>query len=308
MGDLSALDFTQLDLSNLNPTLLLIVVSLAGAAIPLAILALSSFIKLNIVFSILRNAIGGQNIPPASLVFVLSFVLTLQIMAPVWLEIGTNLNHFAFSYSSKQKLANPRELETAQTTSPAKYGLKAKHLNKETSSREKERESIRPEDKSALTVSKVLDALHPLKRFLELNSNSRERKYFANQRASRLKSVESNGGSKETQIATGLESSVATTLPKDGNPISTVQPIEGEDFSTLVPAFILTEVSEAFAIGFIVYLPFLVIDLVVANILLSLGMMMINPATISLPAKLILFVLCEGWLHLIQGLIQGYAF
>ena len=75
----------------------------------------------------------------------------------------------------------------------------------------------------------------------------------------------------------------------------------------LVPAFILSELKTAFQIGFLVFIPFLVIDMVVANVLLALGMHMLSPTTVSLPFKLLLFVLVEGWYLLARALVLGYA-
>lgn len=83
--------------------------------------------------------------------------------------------------------------------------------------------------------------------------------------------------------------------------------ITDQDFINLVPAFVVSELTEAFQIGFIIFLPFLVIDLVIANILLSLGMFQISPITISLPFKLLLFVLVDGWHVIAKGLILGYV-
>jgi type III secretion protein R len=82
--------------------------------------------------------------------------------------------------------------------------------------------------------------------------------------------------------------------------------ITADDLTVLVPAFVVTELSEAFAIGFLIYLPFLVIDLVVANILLALGMQMLSPTQVSLPFKLLLFVSIHGWGLLSQALVSGY--
>jgi type III secretion protein R len=83
--------------------------------------------------------------------------------------------------------------------------------------------------------------------------------------------------------------------------------ISDTDFINLVPAFVVSELTEAFQIGFVIFLPFLVIDLVIANILLSLGMFQISPITISLPFKLLLFVLVDGWHVIAKGLILGYV-
>jgi len=83
--------------------------------------------------------------------------------------------------------------------------------------------------------------------------------------------------------------------------------ITDKDFINLIPAFVVSELTEAFQIGFIIFLPFLVIDLVIANVLLSLGMFQISPITISLPFKLLLFVLVGGWHIIARGLILGYV-
>ena len=83
--------------------------------------------------------------------------------------------------------------------------------------------------------------------------------------------------------------------------------VDSGDLLVLVPAFMVTELIEAFALGFAIYLPFLVIDLVVANVLLSLGMQMMNPTQVSLPFKLLLFVAVDGWGLLSQALVTGYA-
>jgi type III secretion protein R len=82
--------------------------------------------------------------------------------------------------------------------------------------------------------------------------------------------------------------------------------IADDDLTVLVPAFVVTELTEAFAIGFLIYLPFLVIDLVVSNILLALGMQMMSPTQVSLPFKLLLFVATNGWGLLAHSLVSGY--
>ena len=72
-------------------------------------------------------------------------------------------------------------------------------------------------------------------------------------------------------------------------------------FTTLVPAFMLSELRTAFIIGFLIYIPFIVIDMVVASVLMSMGMMMLPPTTISMPFKILLFVLADGWALIIDG-------
>jgi flagellar biosynthesis protein FliP len=81
---------------------------------------------------------------------------------------------------------------------------------------------------------------------------------------------------------------------------------EGVDILKLAPAFILNELRISFTIGFVILLPFLLIEIVVASILLSLGMMMVPPATISLPIKLLMFVIIDGWALVIQGVLGGF--
>ena len=82
--------------------------------------------------------------------------------------------------------------------------------------------------------------------------------------------------------------------------------VDPDDLMVLVPAFVVTELGEAFAIGFLIYLPFLVIDLVVSNVLLALGMQMMSPTQVSMPFKLLLFVAIDGWGLLAKALIEGY--
>ena len=83
--------------------------------------------------------------------------------------------------------------------------------------------------------------------------------------------------------------------------------IDDQNLLILVPAFTASELKRGFEIGFLIYMPFIVIDLVISNILLAMGMMMVSPMTISLPFKLFLFVLVDGWSRLIQGLVLSYA-
>jgi len=82
--------------------------------------------------------------------------------------------------------------------------------------------------------------------------------------------------------------------------------VKDNDFLIITPAFVVSELKEAFQIGFLLFVPFIVIDMVVANILLALGMHMLSPTTISMPFKLLLFVLVDGWYLIAKGLVVGY--
>ena len=75
---------------------------------------------------------------------------------------------------------------------------------------------------------------------------------------------------------------------------------------TLVPAFVISELKTAFVVGFYLFIPFLVIDLIVASVLMSMGMMMMPPVTVSLPAKILVFVLADGWSVLVTAILSGY--
>jgi len=79
-------------------------------------------------------------------------------------------------------------------------------------------------------------------------------------------------------------------------------------FTTLMPAFITSEIKSAFTIGFLIYIPFVVIDLIVASVLMSMGMMMLSPMIISMPIKLMLFVLIDGWTLLMASLANSFVF
>jgi type III secretion protein R len=121
-------------------------------------------------------------------------------------------------------------------------------------------------------LSTLTAGAEPLQDFLRTHSHPRERQFFARSR----QSAEQADAQRK------------------------------EDLFSLIPAFLISELQEAFTIGFLLFLPFLVIDLVVANILIGLGMSMMSPVTISLPIKLLLFVLCDGWFLLSKGLVLGY--
>lgn len=83
--------------------------------------------------------------------------------------------------------------------------------------------------------------------------------------------------------------------------------VRDDDLAILVPAFVASELTRAFEIGFLLYLPFLIVDIVVANILMTLGMIMVSPVLISIPLKLFLFVAVDGWSRLMHGLILSYS-
>lgn len=95
-------------------------------------------------------------------------------------------------------------------------------------------------------------------------------------------------------------------LARELRPVAEANEVSETDLAIVVPAFVITELKEAFQIGFLVFLPFLVLDMVIANILLALGMQALSPSQVSLPFKILLFVAVDGWALLARGLILGY--
>jgi len=136
--------------------------------------------------------------------------------------------------------------------------------------------AAKPTDTASLVAGGIDAVREPLRDFLRANASPTERARFLDV----ARSARGHGGA-------------AAASP--------------DDLSVLVPAFIVTELGRAFAMGFLVYLPFLVIDLVVANVLLALGMQMMTPTQVSLPFKLLLFVAIDGWGLLARSLTSGYV-
>lgn len=107
-------------------------------------------------------------------------------------------------------------------------------------------------------------------------------------------------------MAARVDVATFETLAGLREPIAANPPARDADLSLLVPAFLLSEIARAFEIGFLIFLPFLIIDLVVAAILMSMGMMMVPPAIVSLPFKLAFFVVADGWTLIAGALVTSY--
>lgn len=134
-------------------------------------------------------------------------------------------------------------------------------------------EGPRATDTTALVKGMVEAVREPMRDFLKANASARERARFLD---------------------------VARVAARGAKP-----PAEG-DLVVLAPAFLTTELGEAFSLGFAIYLPFLVVDLVIANVLVALGMQQLQPTSVSLPFKLLLFVAVDGWGLLARALVSGY--
>jgi len=205
--------------------------------LPFIIMILTSFMKIVIVLSLLRNALGVQQAPPNQIINGVAFLLSLFIMYPTVLQM----------YDRAQTTIQ-------QTQAP---------------------ESLISSGSSTYILQIADEAKEPLREFLKRNSSVKHHALFF-------------------RIAYRI-------LPEDFRP--TLKP---DDFMILVPAYITSQLKDAFEIGVLIYIPFFVIDLVTSNILLAMGMMMLSPVTISMPLKLFLLVMLDGWTLLVEGLVNTF--
>ncbi len=204
--------------------------------LPFVFMTATSFVKLSVVFYILRNALGAGQVPSGAIITALAAVLSLTVMAPVGIE-----------------MLKASEQPRARIDAGDPLGSRS----------------------LPALLRSIESGAEPLRRFLKRNAGEREIDLFIDL------------ASKQPAADSGY---------RPGK----------EEFLVVLPAFLLTELAEAFQIGFLVFLPFLVVDMVVANVLLALGMHMLSPTSISLPFKLLLFVLVDGFYLLTQALLQGY--
>jgi type III secretion protein R len=213
----------------------LVIVLGALALLPFLLIMVTSFVKVAVVLSLLRTAIGTQQVPPTQVITGLAIVLSIYIMAPVGID-------------------------AYQAVWPKLQTL------------EQQERSATLDDYAEIGDS----VAGPLREFLIKHSDEAERQ---------------------------LLYELAVQMRTDEQ----AESLERDDLIIAIPAFVVTELEEAFTIGFVLFIPFIIVDLVVANILLSLGMHMLSPTTISLPFKLLLFVLVDGWFLVVKGLVLGYA-
>jgi len=191
------------------------------SVVPFLLVMCTSFVRIVVVLSLVRSAIGASALPPNAVLTGLALVLTLVVMAPTFDRIG--------------------------------------------------REAIAPYARGAMSPSQALArATAPLRAFML--------------RQTRVGDV-------------ALFERVARRSP---------EPAERAPLTVLVPAFVVGELRSAFTIGFALYLPFVAIDLAVAAILMGLGMMMLSPPVVSLPVKLLLFVMVDGWALVCGGVAASF--
>jgi len=192
------------------------------AIVPALLMSLTAFLRIIIVLSMLRHAIGMQETPPNSVLIGLALFLTMITMSPVLQKI----NQEAF----QPFMAGGMSIETAY-------------------------------DKG----------IRPLREFMVRQT-------------------------REQDLALMVELSKAVS-PTSMEDVSNVQ---------LIPAFMLSELRAAFQIGFVIFIPFLLIDLIVSSILMALGMMMMPPTTIALPLKILMFIIIDGWSLVLKALVGSF--
>lgn len=215
---LSAPDSPEQLVTSLNLLVVLTILVLAPSMIFIG----TSFLRLIVVFSFLRQALGTQQMPPNQVLVSLALILTFFIMEPIAKE--------AYDVSVKPYLAQEIGYQEA-----------------------------------------FEKGVQPFKAFMVRNTREKDLALFF-----RIRNLDN---------------------PKN---------IEDVPLTVAVPAFIISELKTAFQIGFLLYLPFLVIDMVVASVLMSMGMMMLPPVMISLPFKLLVFVLVDGWNLLVGNLVASF--
>ena len=191
--------------------------------LPSIVIMMTSFVRIVVVLSLLRQALGTAQTPPNQVIIGISLFLTFFIMAPVFNEI---YNESLVPYQSENI-----SFETA-----------------------------------------IMNAEKPIRNFMLNQTRKEDISMFV-------------------QISNSDISSDLAETP----------------FSILAPAFITSELKSAFIIGFLIYIPFVIIDLVVASVLMSMGMMMLSPMMISMPFKLMLFVLVDGWTLIMGSLSSSFV-
>ncbi len=230
---------TQTEAISQPPLVQKVALIAALAIMPYAVMLLTSFMKMVIVLSLLRQALGVQNAPPNQVLNGMALLMAIYVMFPT----ATAMYEESKTYIQQ---------EAPVPNSPIFADTSVNYL-----------------------ITIVEKSRGPLVKFLTKNSLQKHRDYFYQ-------------------------------LAKQKFPPDWKSKINSKDLIILMPAYITSQVRNAFEIGVLIYLPFFVIDLVTSNILLAMGMMMLSPLTIALPLKLLLLVMVDGWTLLVQGVVLTY--
>lgn len=208
-------------LKDLNPVLQMLLVMTVFSMLPLVFTCMTSFLRYTIVFSMLKQAMGTQQVPPGIVLVGLSMILTIYTMNPVFQKMWA-MGEPIYTKNGDMAMA-------------------------------------------------IFEGSKPLKEFMMKQTRQDDMTFF----------IELSGSDR----------------PQSPDDITIWQ---------VAPAYIISELKTAFEIGFIIFVPFIVLDLVVANVLLALGMFMLSPTIISLPFKLLIFIAVDGWSMIVHGLVTSF--
>ncbi len=208
-------------IQNLNPVLQTLVVMTVFSLLPFIFCSMTSFLRFVVVFSMLKTAMGTQQVPPAIVIIGLSIILTFYTMG-----------------STFQKMYDMGSV---------------------------------PYQKNHDIVMAINEGSKPLKEFMLKQTRESDLTFFV-------------------ELA-------HKTKPQSPDDLSIWE---------IAPAYIISELKTSFEISFVIFVPFIILDLVVANILLALGMFMLSPTIISMPFKLLIFIAVDGWALIVQGLVSSY--
>jgi flagellar biosynthetic protein FliP len=205
------------------PALKIIAILTILAVAPAILLMMTSFTRIMVVLSFLRQALGTQTMPPNQVIVGLSLFLTFFTMGPILDQINER--------------------------------------------------ALTPYLEKAITQNQAVDeVVKPVRRFMLAETGEDDLGIFMNM--------------------------AKQSKPRNADDVP---------MRVLIPAFVVSELKTAFQIGFLIYLPFLVIDMVVSSILMAMGMMMLPPTVVSLPFKLVLFVLVDGWSLIVSSLVKSFT-
>ncbi|MEM9749656.1 MAG: flagellar type III secretion system pore protein FliP [Pseudomonadota bacterium] len=234
----------------------------------------TSFVRIVVVLSILRSALGLQQTPPNMVLVSIALLLTGFVMAPTFERAWSDGMQPMMDGALPQEEALPKVVEPFREFMIAQVDLDDLQLFEDLAA-----------ESAAPTGTEQAAGAPPA--------------FGQPETATLLPEADTTaggeGGLLESESGNGALEPVAEAEPEVG-------------LRVLVPAFMTSELSRAFEIGFLIFMPFLVIDLVIAAVLMSMGMMMLPPAIISMPFKIIFFVLIDGWRMISTGLVQSFIF
>ncbi len=210
------------DPADMVPAMKIVAMLTIMSVAPAILLMMTSFTRILVVLSFVRQALGTTTMPPNQVILGLALFLTMFTMAPVWDTVRDN----AFNPYIEKKISQEQALD---------------------------------------------ELIKPVKKFMLAQTRESDLELFF-------------GVTKQPKPKTAADVSM----------------------STLMPAFMVSELKTAFQIGFLIYIPFLIIDMVISSVLMAMGMMMLPPTVVSLPFKLILFVLVDGWALIVENIVKSF--